>query len=318
MDREKAEGIYRTMLRIRRFEERVEKLLEAGDMPAFAHFYMGEEAIAAGMCADLSESDYITSTHRGHGHCIAKGGRLDRMMAELYGKSTGYNKGKGGSMHIASPEIGILGANGIVGAGIPLAVGAGLSSKFKQDGRVTVCFFGDGATNQGSFHEGLNLAAVLNVPVVFVCENNQFGVGTRICNATRLPDLAKRSVAYGIPGVVIDGQDVFAVYEAAQKYISIARQGGGPALLEMKTWRFRGHFSGEPPLLYRTREEEAEWLKKDPLLIAREKMLSHKLLTEDQIDRIQGDVAKEVEAAVEFARNSPSPTQESAVEGVYA
>ncbi|MGA3323453.1 MAG: thiamine pyrophosphate-dependent dehydrogenase E1 component subunit alpha [Terriglobia bacterium] len=318
MDKRKAEWIYTTMVKIRRFEERVEKLLEAGDMPGFAHFYIGQEAIAAGMCADLYDSDYITSTHRGHGHCIAKGGRLDRMMAELYGKSTGYNKGKGGSMHIASPEIGILGANGIVGGGIPLAVGAGLSSKFKKDGRVTICFFGDGATNQGSFHEGLNLASVLSVPVIFVCENNQFGVGTRICNVTRQPDLAKRSIAYCMPGVIVDGQDVFAVYEAAQRFISRARQGGGPALLEMKTWRFRAHFSGEPPLLYRTREEEEQWLKKDPLVLGREQMQSQSLLTQKQIDEIEADVAKQLEAAVEFARNSAPPAPESAVEEVYA
>jgi TPP-dependent pyruvate/acetoin dehydrogenase alpha subunit len=240
------------------------------------------------------------------------------MMAELYGKSTGYNKGKGGSMHIASPEIGILGANGIVGGGIPLAVGAGLSSKFKKDGRVTICFFGDGATNQGSFHEGLNLASVLSVPVIFVCENNQFGVGTRICNVTRQPDLAKRSIAYCMPGVIVDGQDVFAVYEAAQRFISRARQGGGPALLEMKTWRFRAHFSGEPPLLYRTREEEEQWLKKDPLVLGREQMQSQSLLTQKQIDEIEADVAKQLEAAVEFARNSAPPAPESAVEEVYA
>lgn len=318
MDAQKAEWIYATMLKIRCFEERVEKLLESGDMPGFAHFYIGEEAIAAGVCANLDTGDYITSTHRGHGHCIAKGGQLGRMMAELYGKSTGYNKGKGGSMHIASPEIGILGANGIVAGGITLAVGAGLSSKFKKDGRVTVCFFGDGATNQGSFHEALNLASVLNVPVVFVCENNQFGVGTRISNVTRQPDLAKRSVSYCIPGVIVDGQDVFAVHEAAQHYISLARQGSGPALLEMKTWRFRAHFNGEPPLLYRTREEEEQWLKRDPIVIARNKMLQQDLLNRSQIDNIEAAVSKELEAAVEFARNSPAPAQESAIEEVYA
>lgn len=318
MDKKKAEWIYTTMVKIRRFEERVEKLLEAGDMPGFAHFYIGQEAIAAGVCANLNDSDYITSTHRGHGHCIAKGARLDRMMAELYGKATGYNKGKGGSMHIASPEIGILGANGIVGGGIPLAVGAGLSSKFKKDGRVTACFFGDGATNQGSFHEALNLASLLAVPVVFVCENNQFGVGSRICNVTRQPDLAKRSISYAMPGEIVDGQDVFAVYETAKKYVDNAPQGGGPALLEMKTWRFRAHFSGEPPQLYRTREEEEQWLKRDPLVTAREKMVAQGLLTPERINAIETDVKKELEAAVEFARTSPDPAPESALEDVYA
>jgi pyruvate dehydrogenase E1 component alpha subunit len=318
MDSKTAEHIYKTMCKIRRFEEQVEKLLESGEMPGFAHFYNGEEAIASGVCANLKQTDYITSTHRGHGHLIAKGGSLSKMMAELFGKVTGYNHGKGGSLHIAAPELGILGANGIVGGGIPLSVGAALSSKFKKDGKVTVCFFGDGATNQGSFHESLNLASCLCVPVVFVCENNQFGVGTRISQVCNQPDLARRAVSYNMPGEIADGQDMFAVYELAGKYIELARSGKGPALLEFKTWRYKNHFSGEPSGVYRTKEEEQEWHKRDPLSIAGKKIIEQKLLTQDAIVAIEKAVAKEVEEAVEFARKSADPALETAVENIYA
>jgi TPP-dependent pyruvate/acetoin dehydrogenase alpha subunit len=318
MEKKTAEWIYTTMVKIRRFEQRVEKLLESGEMPGFAHFYIGEEAIAAGVCANLRTTDFITSTHRGHGHLIAKGGTFDKMMAELYGRSTGYNKGKGGSMHIAAPSLGILGANGIVGGGISLSVGSGLASKFKKDGAVTVCFFGDGATNQGSFHESLNLAAMLQVPVVFVCENNQFGVGSRISDVCRQPDLAKRAIAYNMPGEIVDGQDVFAVYETAKKYIDAAREGKGPALLEMKTWRFKAHFSGEPSGLYRTREEEQEWLAKDPLSIAEKKMLDQGLVDKGLIAKMSAEVEKQLDEAVRFALSSPEPALESALQDIYA
>lgn len=318
MDSSTAKKIYTTMCRIRRFEERVEKLLESGDMPGFAHLYIGEEAIAAGVSANLNPDDYITSTHRGHGHLIAKGGRLDKMMAELYGKADGYNHGKGGSMHIASTALGILGANGIVGGGIPISVGAALASKLKKDNKVTVCFFGDGATNQGSFHESVNFAAVQQVPVVFVCENNQFGVGSRLSEVCRQPDLAKRAIAYGIPGEIVDGQDAFAVYDMAQQYIERARNGEGPALLEMKTWRFKAHFSGEPSGLYRTIEEEQEWLKRDPLIIGAKKMQDKGLIDEQTIKTIEKEVEQELEEAVAFAQQSPDPELESALENVYA
>ena len=229
--------------------------------------------------------DYITSTHRGHGHCIAKGGELRRMMAELFAKSTGYNKGKGGSMHIASPSIGILGANGVVGGGIPLATGAALASKLQKAGKVAAAFFGDGASNQGSFHESVNLAAVLNLPVVYVCENNQFGVGTRFCDASKQPDVAQRAIAYGIPGVAADGMDVCAVYDAARTCVDRARSGGGPSLLEVKTWRFRAHFQGEPAS-YRTKEEEQNWLKRDPLEIARKRFAELSLLDDSEEELI--------------------------------
>ena len=316
MDSTTAEGLYRTIVRIRFFEEKVQELFGAGELPGFVHLYMGQEACATGVCANLGTDDYITSTHRGHGHCIAKGGRPDRMMAELYGKSTGYNKGRGGSMHIASPEIGILGANGILAAGLPLAVGAALTAKMQKNGKVVAAFLGDAASNQGTFHESLNLAAIQDLPVLFVCENNQFGVGTRITEATRVADVAKRVVAYGIPGEIVDGQDVVAVYEAAGRLIQDARDGKGPALLELKTWRFRAHFEGEPAT-YRTKEEEKQWLQRDPLVLARERFTADELMTIQQCDEIDRETRDEILAAVEFARTSPDPRVEDALQDVF-
>jgi TPP-dependent pyruvate/acetoin dehydrogenase alpha subunit len=312
-----AEGMYRTMYRIRLFEEKVEELFAAGELPGFVHLYIGQEACATGVCANLTTEDYITSTHRGHGHCIAKGGALDRMMAELFAKSTGYNKGKGGSMHLASTEIGILGANGIIAAGMPIAVGAALSAKMQKNGRVAVAFLGDGASNQGTFHESINLAAVLGSPVIFVCENNQFAVGTRITEATKINDIAKRAAGYGIPGVVADGMNVVKVFQAAGELIGAARAGKGPALLELKTWRYRAHFQGEPAS-YRTKEEEAEWLKKDPLAIARNEFADRKLLSAARAEEIEKEVAAELDRAVDFARKSPAPEPADALADVFA
>ena len=317
LDKALAEDIYRKMYSIRVFEEKVEQLFAAGELPGFVHLYIGQEACGVGVCANLTPDDYITSTHRGHGHCIAKGGRLDRMMAELFAKKTGYNKGKGGSMHIACTDIGILGANGINAGGMPLAVGAALSSKFQKNGRVAVAFLGDGASNQGTFHESLNLAAALCVPVVFVCENNQFAVGTRITESTKISDISKRAAGYGMPGVIADGMDVTKVYEAAGELVEAARKGKGPSLLELKTWRYRAHFQGEPAA-YRTKEEEAEWLKKDPLAIARAKLGGLKLLSAERAAAIEKEVAAELEKAVEFARKSPDPALEDALADVFA
>ena len=312
-----AEEMYRKMYSIRAFEEKVEVLFAAGDLPGFVHLYIGQEACAVGVCANLTAQDYITSTHRGHGHCIAKGGALDRMMAELFGKKTGYNKGKGGSMHLASTEIGILGANGINAAGMPLAVGAALSSKLQKNGRVAVSFLGDGASNQGTFHEAINLAAALSVPVVFVCENNQFAVGTRITESTKIADIAKRAAGYGIPGVIADGMNVVKVYEAARELIEAARKGGGPALLELKTWRYRGHFQGEPAT-YRTQAEEAEWLKKDPLAISLNALSDLTLLNAARAADIEKEVVRELAKAVDFARSSPFPEPADALLDVFA
>lgn len=316
MEKELAQTIYRRMFSIRVFEERVEQLFAAGELPGFVHLYIGEEACAVGVCSALNDSDYITSTHRGHGHCIAKGGRLDRMMAELFAKRTGYNKGKGGSMHIAATDIGILGANGIVGAGVPIALGAALSSKMQQNGRVAVAFFGDGASNQGSIHESMNMAAAFNLPIVFVCENNQFGVGTPLCAISRNTDIYKRAAGYGMPGSAVDGMSVVAVHNAASEYIDQARSGGGPAVLEVKTWRYRAHFQGEPAS-YRAPEQEREWLDKDPIPIAKRELQAFGLSEQDQAE-IETEVRMELENAVVFGRTSPSPDISEALTEIYA
>jgi pyruvate dehydrogenase E1 component alpha subunit len=317
MDKKTAEWIYRTMVSIRVFELKVEELFAAGELPGFVHLYIGQEACAAGVCAHLNPEDYITSTHRGHGHCIAKGGKLDRMMAELYAKSTGYNRGKGGSMHIASTQDGILGANGINAAGMPLAVGAALSAKMQKNGRIAVAFFGDGASNQGTFHESVNLAAAFQLPVVFVCENNQFAVGTRITETAHIQNIADRAPAYGLPGKIVDGMNVVEVHEAAGKAIEGARKGEGPTILELKTWRFRAHFQGEPAT-YRSKKEEQEWLKKDPLSIGLGALAELKLLSRERAREIEAEVQKELEEAVAFARTSPDPKTEEALTDIFA
>lgn len=317
MDKSIARHIYEKMYAIRVFEEKVEVLFAKGELPGFVHLYIGQEACAVGVCANLSPEDYITSTHRGHGHCIAKGGKLDRMMAELFAKKTGYNHGKGGSMHLAATEIGILGANGITAGGVPIAVGAGLSSKMQGLGRVSVAFMGDGSTNQGTFHESVNLAASFKIPVIFAVENNQFGVGTRFCDISNEPDIAKRAVGYNIPGVIVDGMDVVAVYDAAKKAIEYAKAGNGPTILEMKTWRYRMHFQGEPAS-YRAKEEDDHWLKKDPLEIAKTKLKAMGLLDDKIIMEIEANVLKELDEAVEFARKSPDPDKEEALTDLFA
>ena len=244
------------MVRIRRFEERAIQLFMAQEMPGFLHSYLGQEAVAAGVCETLEQDDSITSTHRGHGHVIAKGLQLDRMMAELFGKRTGYCKGKGGSMHIADFSCGVLGANGIVGGGIAIATGAALASKLRGTKRVAVAFFGDGATNQGSFHEAANMAAIWQLPVVLVCENNLYAVSTHQARHTRLTDLSERAKAYGFPGRTVDGNDPVAVYEAASEAVQRARRGEGPTLLECKTYKWMGHYIGDPGT-YRTRKKSS-------------------------------------------------------------
>ncbi len=309
--------MYTTMLRIRRFEEKVVELFAQGKIPGFVHSYIGEEAVAAGACAALEPTDYITSTHRGHGHLIAKGGDLKYMMAELYGKKTGYCKGKGGSMHIADVDLGILGANGIVGAGIPIATGAALSSQLQKNGRVALCFFSDGASNRGTFHEGINMASIWKLPVVFLCENNMYGISMPQKRGMAIEDIADRASAYGIPGVVVDGNDVIAVYEAVKEAVKRARSGGGPTLIEAKTARWRGHFEGDPQI-YRTPEEIEEWKKKCPIKRFEEKLLKMGVLNEEKIKEIEDMIAKEIEEAVKFAEESPYPEPEEALEDVYA
>lgn len=315
--REKLIDMYRTMLRIRVFEERVRKEFAAGHIPGFVHLYSGEEAVAVGACANLSADDYITSTHRGHGHLIAKGGRTDRMMAELFGKATGYNKGKGGSMHIADTELGILGANGIVGAGIPIAGGAALSAQMRETEQVTICFLGDGATNRGTFHESVNLAACWSLPVVYVIENNQYAESTAIRNACKIANLADRASGYGIPGMATDGNDVLAVYETVGEAVARARKGEGPTIVECKTYRWHGHYEGDT-ITYRTDKEVEEWKKRDPIPRFRKHLIDQRVLTEAGADKIEQEINEEIEAAVKYAEESPPPAPQTTLEGVYA
>jgi pyruvate dehydrogenase E1 component alpha subunit len=320
VSKEKKIEMLRTMITIRLFEEKIVDMYARGLVPGLAHLYVGEEAVAVGACANLTDRDYITSTHRGHGHVIAKGAELKYMMAELFGKKTGYCKGKGGSMHIADVHIGILGANGIVPAGIPLACGAGLSAKLRKTDQVTVCFFGDGSTNNGAFHEGLNFASVFRLPVVFVCENNQFGLSLAQGRHQRIRDISIRAVAYDMPGVTVDGNDVLAVYEATGKAVQRARAGEGPSLVECKTYRWRGHHEGDPNQgkRYRTMEEIQVWVKKCPIKRFEEKLVSGKVLTQPKIKMIWEDVQKKIDESVDYANQSPFPQPEDMYEDVYA
>ncbi|MBE3579468.1 MAG: pyruvate dehydrogenase (acetyl-transferring) E1 component subunit alpha [Caldanaerobacter subterraneus] len=316
ISREVLLDMYTRMVKIRKFEERVAELFAQGKVLGFVHLYIGEEAVAVGVCENLKEEDYITSTHRGHGHLIAKGGDLKYMMAELFGKETGYCKGKGGSMHIADATKGILGANGIVGGGFPIAAGAALSAKMRGTDQVSVCFFGDGASNQATFHEALNIASIWKLPVVFVCENNLYGISMRQDRHQAIKDIADRAVGYGIPGVTVDGNDVLAVYEVAKEAINRARNGAGPTLVECKTYRYKGHFEGDPTV-YRPKEEVEEWLAKDPILRLTRYILDNDITSEKELKDIEAKIIEEVEEAVKFAEESPYPKEEAAVEDVY-
>lgn len=315
MNRQLKIGLLRTMLKIRYFEESIKKLYEDGHIPGSVHLYTGEEAIAAGACAVLDSRDYITSTHRGHGHIIARGGDLKKMMAEIYGKASGYNGGRGGSMHIATMDLGILGANGIVGAGIPIATGAALSSKLRKSSQVTICFFGDSASNQGTFHESLNIAANFELPVVFVCENNLYGVGTCILNTTKCVDISERSKSYGMPGITIDGNDLVEVYGTVGKAVEKARGGGGPTLVEAKTYRWYSHFVGEPDN-YRQPEEVKKWKKNDPIARFEKHLLEDKHIDKEALNAIHNGIKKEIADAVKYAEESPYPPKEDALKFV--
>jgi len=310
-------ALYETMFKIRRFEQKASELFADNQIPGFVHLYLGEEAVATGVCTHLSSIDFITSTHRGHGHVIAKGADLNLMMAELLGKKDGYCKGKGGSMHIADVEKGILGANGIVGGGQPIATGAALACKMKKTGGVAVCFFGDGATNRGTFHESINLASCWKLPVLYVIENNGFGESCSIDRACNIKDLSVRATSYGIPGVTVDGNDVIAVREAAGKLIGRARNGEGPAIIECKTWRHHGHFEGDPGD-YKPAEQQEEWMAKDPLPRFRKYLTDTNKVALKEIEGIEEKVDMLISNAVEFATNSPYPDPESLLEDVYA
>ena len=311
--------LYATMLTIRHFEDRVVDLYARGLVPGLAHLYLGEEAIAAGVCAGLREEDYITSTHRGHGHVIAKGADLKPMMAELFGKRAGYCKGKGGSMHISDMEIGILGANGIAGGGLPIAVGAGMSAKWRGTDQVTVCFFGDDASNSGTFHESLNLASLYRLSVIFVCENNLYGISVGQDKQRLLRDIALRAANYDMPGVVVDGNDVLEVYHASMKALKRGRAGEGPSLIECKTYRWRGHHEGDPNQgrRYRTTEEIESWKKKDPIERLAKKLIADKIITKKKMDALKKRVLREIEEAIAYANESEFPALEEMYEDVY-
>ena len=309
--------MYRKMLEIRFFEEKVFGLYGQNLVPGTIHLYAGEEAVAVGVCSALSKDDYITSTHRGHGHCIAKGADLKRTMAEILGKKTGYCKGKGGSMHIADFSIGMLGATAVVGAGLPIAVGAGLSARLRKTGQVVACFFGEGASNQGTFHESINMASAWKLPVIFVCENNLYAMGTRQSRIMNIENIADRAVSYGIPGVSVDGNDVLAVYEAACVAVERARRGEGPTLIECKTYRQKGH-SRVDPAKYRPQEEVEGWLQRDPIKRLRHKLIQTVISTEAELQEIEKEVSSEIEDAVKFAVESTFPAPEEALGDVYA
>ena len=308
--------MYESMVLIRTFEDRAAKLFADGELPGFVHLYAGEEAVAVGVCAHLDDGDAITSTHRGHGHCIAKGVDVKSMMAELYGRATGACRGKGGSMHIADVDKGMLGANGIVGGGPPLAAGAGLAAKLLGTGAVAVCFFGDGAAEQGTTHEAMNLAAIWDLPVVFVCENNGFAESTPIEYHASVTDIAERANAYGMPGVTVDGLEVVAVYEAAGEAVRRAREGQGPSLVEARTWRYYGHFEGDP-LTYRTKEQDAEMRERDAIAQFAEKLEATGMADGAELRTIDARCEAAVDEAVAFAKDSPYPEPAELMDDVY-
>lgn len=307
----------RQMYLIRRFEEKAEECYMRGLIHGTMHLSIGQEASAVGACMSLTDSDKITSTHRGHGHCIAKGAEVSKMFAEFFGKETGYCRGRGGSMHIANVEKGNLGANGIVGGGIPIAVGAALAAKHLGTNAITVCFFGDGANNEGAFHEALNIASVWKLPVVFVCENNKYGMSTSTERSTAVKQIATRALAYDMPGDTVDGNDFSAVAEAVDRGVSRARGGDGPSLIESLTYRWRGH-SRSDRNRYRTKQEIKAWQEKDPILRMSNMLTEHGIVDSARIMEIESEVEQIIEAAITFAMESPDPVQADATKYVYA
>ena len=315
---EKHKEIFIKMLRIRAFEERAIAEYRKGVLPGFIHASVGQEAIPAAICAFLRKDDYILTTHRGHGDIIAKGAEYDKMMAELFAKETGYNRGRGGSMHIVAPDLNMLGATAIVGAGIPIASGVALGCKMQKLDRVTVCFTGDAATSTGAFHEGVGLAAILDLPVLFVVENNGYGMSSPVKLNCKLEKLSDRAKGYGIPGVTVDGNDAEAVAEVASDAINRARKGGGPTLIDAITYRYSGHHMGDPGTSYRSKEEVEEWkLKRDPIDRFQARLLAAKIITKSEIKKIQDGIDKELDDAVKFGMESPEPRIEDALKDIY-
>ena len=321
MDKELLMRMLRRMMLIRRFDETVKELVQKGELVGAAHCYIGEEAVAVGACTALRDDDYITGNHRSHGHPIAKGGDVRRAMAELLGKSTGYCKGKGGSMHLADFSIGILGESGIVASALPVAVGAALGAKMQGLDRVVVSFFGDGASNQGACHEAMNLAAIWKLPVIFLCENNQYAVTTHFKDVVAVENISDRASAYNMPGVLVDGQDVLAVHEVTQAAVSRGRAGEGPSLIEGRTYRYEDHSEGLGRILrapYRTDEEVEEWRKRDPIELHKKALLGQGMASQSEIDEVQADVTAAIEGALQFARESPYPEPEDLFTDMYA
>jgi TPP-dependent pyruvate/acetoin dehydrogenase alpha subunit len=307
---------YRQMRLIREFELRAINERRSGLIPGFIHSCVGQEATAVGMCAALEPDDVIASTHRGHGHLIAKGGDPKYMMAELAARSDGYCGGKGGSLHMTDFDLGILGANGIVAGGIPMAVGAALAFQMRDEPRVAVAFFGDGAVNEGAFHEAANLAGLWKLPIIFMCENNLYGEGTPQNKQAPVADLSLRAEGYGFPGVIVDGNDVLSVYRAAGEAVKRARAGNGPTFIEGKTYRQRGHYEGDP-MIYRSKEEMAAWKGRDPIFTFRDQLLAANVVAKTDIEIINGAIQDALDKAVQFAAASPPPKPESALSGVY-
>jgi TPP-dependent pyruvate/acetoin dehydrogenase alpha subunit len=312
IDSQTSIDLLKMMLRIRAFELRVALMFKEHRMFAGPHLYEGEEAIATGVCAHLRADDYVTSTHRGHGHCVAKGVDLSALLAELCGKATGCCGGKGGTMHIFDPSVGLMGTNGIVGGGIPLAVGLGLSAQLKKTDQVAVSFFGDGASNNGSFHESLNMAAMWKLPVLFVCENNQYATSVNVRRSTSVADISIRAVGYGIPGITVDGNKVDEVYATAGEAVARARAGEGPTLIECKTYRVRGHFEGDD-CHYRTSEEVDAARLRDPIEYWKRILKEHGDLSDTLFDSLTAEVDNAIEEATVFAESSPWPAPEDAL-----
>lgn len=323
-DKEILMEMLRKMLLIRYFDETATDLVQHGELVGAVHCYIGEEAVAVGACAALRKDDYITGNHRSHGHPIAKGGEVRGAMAELLGKATGYCKGKGGSMHLADFSIGILGESGILASSLPVAVGAALGSKMQNTDRVVIAFFGDGASNEGACHESMNLASVWKLPVIFLCENNQYAVTTHFHDTVAVKNIADRAVAYDMPGVIVDGQDAVSMYEAVRDAVAHARSGGGPSLIEAKTYRYQDHSEGirrigtvarEP---YRSEEEIDYWKTRDPISLHKQLLIEHTIATENEIEELDSMAKAQIEDALEFARNSPYPEPESVFEDMFA
>ncbi len=298
--------MYRSMVLLRRFEERVNELYVQGRIPSTLHLYIGQEAVATGVCANLRQDDYVFSTHRPHGHALAKGLSPQTLMAELYAKTTGCCQAKGGSMHVGDMSVGVVPAIAIVGANVPIAAGTALAAKMQGNDRVTACFFGDGAANEGAWHEGLNVAAIWDLPVIYICENNLYAASTPVSLTFKIENIADRAAAYGLPGVVVDGNDVLAVYEASRAAVERARAGGGPTLIECKTYRLCGH-SRSDPRTYRSKEEETEWQKLDPIARFRQQLMDKGICASERLQQIDQSVEQTIDQAVAFAEASPEP-----------